>query len=99
MKIFYSEFEIKISFRFICFYFLGSKVCYDEDTHLTKKIREALKSDGNATGSNSSSNNDADADGKENNSQTSTDSTTEQQNANANAKEADGESMKKRDKV
>lgn len=66
-------------------YFLGSKVCYEDATPITKKVREALKSD---------------EDGKQNENKTPTDSetsTTEQQNSNP--KDADSESMKKRDKV
>lgn len=78
------------------FCFLGSKVCYDEDTNLTKKVREALKNNENSTG-NSSSSSKNDDDGKENTNQTSSDSTAEQQNPNT--KDADGESVKKRDKV
>lgn len=82
-------------------FILGSKVCYDEED-LTKNVREALKRDGEATNSSkttdsTNSNTNNDVDGKENQNQTSTDSTTEQQNANT--KDADDESMKKRDKV
>lgn len=41
---------VSLNFPF-CFLlvFLGSKVCYDEATNLTKKVREALKDDGEAT--------------------------------------------------
>lgn len=72
-------------------YFLGSKVCYEDATPITKKVREALKSD---------------VDGKQNEDKPPTDAesstnaktkTAEQQNSNA--KDADSESMKKRDKV
>lgn len=73
--------------------FLGSKVCYDEATHLTKKVREALKKDENATDSKSND----DDDRKENINQTTNDAAAEQ--PNSNTKDADNESVKKRDKV
>lgn len=81
------------------FYFLGSKVCYDEATHLTKKVREALKKNDetfaadNSTSSSSSSN-----EGNSNQTTTTTDSTAAEQQ-NSNTKDADSESVKKRDKV